>query len=374
MSRSSPICRRWKTSWKRRSCRRRRNCPSRKPPFGNSIWRWDSQNRKAVRAMAKAERKQKASSTKTTRSRRRSFNVGYLTKEGIRNVWSNRLMSVASVAVLTSCLLLIGVAIMLYANIDMALDDVQEQNIIMVYLDDNISEEDINTVGQDIRMISDIESAEFVSKEEAYQSQLESLGDDAKLMEGLEENPLPDSYEVYLKTLDHYDSVQESLKSIDHVASVRGNSDLAEQVRQLSRAVTIISVGIIIMLLAVSLFIIANTVRVTMYNRRLEISIMKAVGATNWFIRWPFIIEGVIIGIVSGLVSEGLVWALYSIALKNIGSVFSMLGSQVIPFSAYAGKMLIAFIFVGILAGAVGSIVSMTRYLKEQGSVISDDN
>ena len=177
--------------------------------------------------MAKAERKQKASSTKTTRSRR-SFNVGYLTKEGIRNVWSNRLMSVASVAVLTSCLLLIGVAIMLYANIDMALDDVQEQNIIMVYLDDNISEEDINTVGQDIRMISDIESAEFVSKEEAYQSQLESLGDDAKLMEGLEENPLPDSYEVYLKTLDHYDSVQESLKSIDHVASVRGNSDLAK--------------------------------------------------------------------------------------------------------------------------------------------------
>ena len=324
--------------------------------------------------MAKAERNQKASSTKTTRSRRRSFNVGYLTKEGIRNVWSNRLMSVASVAVLTSCLLLIGVAIMLYANIDMALDDVQEQNIIMVYLDDNISEEDINTVGQDIRMISDIESAEFVSKEEAYQSQLESLGDDAKLMEGLEENPLPDSYEVYLKTLDHYDSVQESLKSIDHVASVRGNSDLAEQVRQLSRAVTIISVGIIIMLLAVSLFIIANTVRVTMYNRRLEISIMKAVGATNWFIRGPFIIEGIIIGIVSGLVSEGLVWALYSIALKNIGSVFSMLGSQAIPFSAYDGRMLIAFIFVGILAGAVGSIVSMARYLKEQGSVISDDN
>ena len=324
--------------------------------------------------MAKAEKRQKAASTKAAKTRRRSFNVGYLTKEGVRNVWSNRLMSVASVAVLTSCLLLIGVAIMLYANIDMALDDVQEQNIIMVYLDDNISEEDINTVGQDIRMISDIESAEFVSKEEAYQSQLESLGDDAKLMEGLEENPLPDSYEVYLKTLDHYDTVQESLKSINHVASVRGNSDLAEQVRQLSRAVTIVSVGIIVMLLAVSLFIIANTVRVTMYNRRLEISIMKAVGATNWFIRWPFIIEGIIIGIVSGIVSEGLVWALYSLALKNIGNVFSMLGGQAIPFSAYAGKMLIAFIFVGILAGAVGSIVSMARYLKEQGSVILDDN
>ncbi len=321
--------------------------------------------------MAKKEATNKKKAQKT---RRRSFNIRYLTKQGIQNVWSNRLMSIASIAVLTSCLLLIGIAVMLYANIDMALENVQEQNIIMVYLEDDISEEDINTVGQDIRMISDIESAEFVSKEEAYQSQLESLGDDAKLMEGLEENPLPDSYEVYLKTLDHYDTVQESLTSIDHVESVRGNSDLAEQVRQLSRAVTIVSVGIIVLLLAVSLFIIANTVRVTMYNRRLEISIMKAVGATNWFVRWPFIIEGIIIGILSGLVSEGLVYGMYTLVLKNIGNVFTLFGGAAIPFSAYAWQMLGAFILVGVLAGAFGSIVSMTRYLKEQGSVISDDN
>lgn len=323
--------------------------------------------------MAKKEKAEKKTSAQKTK-RRGSFNVGYLTKEGIRNVWSNRLMSVASIAVLTSCLLLIGVAVMLYANIDMALEDVQEQNIIMVYLDDNVSEEDINTVGQDIRMISDIESAVFVSKEDAYAAQLESLGDDAKLMDGLEENPLPDSYEVYLKNLDHYDAVLSSLKDITHVSSVRGNSDLAEQVRQISRAVTLVSGGIIIMLLAVSLFIIANTVRVTMYNRRLEISIMKAVGATNWFIRWPFIIEGVIIGIISGIVSELLVWGLYTLAIKNIGSVFTILGGAAIPFSAHAVQMLLAFILVGILAGALGSIVSMARYLKEQGSVISDDN
>ena len=314
--------------------------------------------------MAKAERKQKASSTKTTRSRR-SFNVGYLTKEGIRNVWSNRLMSVASVAVLTSCLLLIGVAIMLYANIDMALDDVQEQNIIMVYLDDNISEEDINTVGQDIRMISDIESAEFVSKEEAYQSQLESLGDDAKLMEGLEENPLPDSYEVYLKTLDHYDSVQESLKSIDHVASVRGNSDLAEQVRQLSRAVTIISVGIIIMLLAVSLFIIANTVRVTMYNRRLEISIMKAVGATNWFIRWPFIIEGIIIGVVGAIIPLVIGFPVYAQVTSAIFNYLPMITFVQFRLTGDVFGFLFPFgIIFGIALGVIGSVTSIRKHLR----------
>lgn len=323
--------------------------------------------------MAKKEKKQ-SSAKHPENSHRRSFNVGYLTKEGIQNVWSNRLMSIASVAVLTSCLLLIGVALMLFANVDRALEDVQEQNVIMVYLEDNISEEDINTVGQDIRMIADVDSAEFVSKEDAYQSQLESLGDDAKLMDGLETNPLPDSYEVYLKSLDHYDTDLDSLKSISHVSSVRGNSDLAEQVRQISRAVTIVSVGLIVMLLAVSLFIIANTVRVTMYNRRLEISIMKAVGATNWFIRWPFIIEGVIIGIISGILAELLVYGIYSLAIKNIGNVFTLLGGAAIPFSAYAVKMLLAFILVGILAGAFGSIVSMARYLKEQGSVIQDDN
>ena len=323
--------------------------------------------------MAKTEKAVKQPKEKAAKTRRRSFNVGYLTKEGVRNVWSNRLMSVASVAVLTSCLLLIGVAVMLYSNIDMALEDVQEQNIIMVYLDDNISEEDINTVGQDIRMIGDVDSAEFVSKEDAYQAQLESLGDDAKLMEGLDENPLPDAYEVNLKTLEHYDTVTDSLKTIDHVSSVRGNSDLAEQVRQISRAVTLVSVGMIIMLLAVSLFIIANTVRVTMYNRKLEISIMKAVGATNWFIRWPFIIEGIIIGIVSGILAELLVWGLYSLAVHNVGSVFTLLGGQPVPFSTHAVPMLLAFILVGILAGAVGSIVSMARYLKEQGSVIADE-
>lgn len=326
-----------------------------------------------VRTVAKSEAATRQQNAKRN-NRRRSFNVGYLTKEGARNVWANRLMSIASVAVLTSCLLLIGIAIMLYANIDKALEDVQSQNVIMVYLDDDISEEDINTVGQDVRMIADVDSADFISKEDAYQSQLESLGDDAKLMEGLDENPLPDAYEVNLKTLEHYDTVVESLKSVDHVASVRGNSDLAEQVRQISRAVTIVSIGMIIMLLAVSLFIIANTVRVTMYNRRLEISIMKAVGATNWFIRWPFIIEGIIIGIISGIVAELLVWGLYSLAVHNVGSMFTLLGGQAIPFSSYAIPMLLAFIFVGILAGAVGSIVSMARYLKEQGSVISDEN
>lgn len=306
--------------------------------------------------------------------RKASFNINYLTKEGVRNVWSNRLMSIASIAVLSSCLVLIGCAIMLFVNINSMLENVEDQNVIMAYLNDGITDEQVNKVGQDIRMIPSVASVDFVSKEDAYKSQLESMGDEASLLDGLEENPLPDAYKVTLENLNDYDNVMTMLTSVENTLSVRGNSDLAGQVRQIRSGVTYISVGMIIMLLAVSLFIIANTVRVTMYNRRLEISIMKAVGATNWFIRWPFIIEGILIGIISGFVSLLLVFGLYELALKSLGTIFTLFGATSIPFSSYALPMLLAFILIGVFAGVFGSIFSMGRYLKEQGSVVSDDN
>lgn len=307
--------------------------------------------------------------------RRTSFNLGYLTKEGIRNVWSNRLMSLASVAVLTSCLVLIGVAVMLFINVDAMLENVEDQNVIMVYLNDGLNDDQINKVGQDIRMIPNVGTAEFVSKEDAYKDQLEEMGEDALLLEGLETNPMPDSYKVTLSDLSDYDNLLKMLETVENVASVRGNSDLAGQVREVRTGVTYICLGIIILLLAVSLFIIANTIRVTMYNRRLEISIMKAVGATNWFIRWPFIIEGIVIGIVSGAVSLGLVFALYQLAMSSFGAIFSLFGTASISFLPYALPMFAAFVAIGVCAGVFGSIVSMGRYLKEHGgSVISNDN
>lgn len=303
-----------------------------------------------------------------------SFNLGYLTKEGINNIWSNRLMSIASVAVLTSCLVLIGIAFMLFSNINAMLENVEDQNVIMVYLKDDITEDQINKAGQDIRMIPSVESADFISKEISYDEQLKSLGEDATLLDGLEENPLPDAYRVTLSDLSEYDTVLKMLSSVENTLSVRGNSDLASQVRQVRTGVTYISIGIIVMLLAVSLFIIANTVRVTMYNRRLEISIMKAVGATNWFIRWPFIIEGVIIGIISGIISLLLVFGIYELALSSLGSLFTLFGNTAVSFAGYALPMLLAFVLIGVFAGAFGSIFSMGRYLKEQGgSVVSED-
>ncbi|MBR5015247.1 MAG: permease-like cell division protein FtsX [Clostridia bacterium] len=306
---------------------------------------------------------------------RTSFNLGYLTKEGVSNVWTNRLMSLASVAVLTSCLVLIGIAVMLFINIDAMLENVEDQNVIMVYLNDGLNEDQINKAGQDIRMIPNVGAADFVSKDEAYQMQLEQMGEDAVLLEGLDSNPMPDSYKVTLSELSDYDNVLKMLGTVENVMSVRGNSNLAGQVREVRTGVTYICLGIIVILLAVSLFIIANTVRVTMYNRRLEISIMKAVGATNWFVRWPFIIEGIVIGIISGVLSLGLVFGLYKLAMNSFGSIFTLFGTAGVSFLPYALPMLGAFIAIGVCAGIFGSIFSMRRYLKEHGgSVVSNDN
>ncbi len=303
--------------------------------------------------------------------RKRHGGFRYLTREGIRNVWSNRLMSTASVIVLTSCLFLIGIAAMLSANLNAALQDVQKQNVIMVYLEDDIKEGDSDIVGQEIRLLPEVEDAVFVSKEEAYQDQLKRLGEDASLMDGLGTNPLPDAYEVTLKDLSHYSTTIGSLEKINHVQKVRGNTELAAKVRQLRSAVQAVSIGVIVMLLLVSFFIIANTIRVTMYNRRLEISIMKAVGATDSFIRWPFLIEGGVIGLISGVLAELFVWLVYEIAKHSLGDSLNILGGSLLPFSQYAGWLLLAFWVIGILAGVLGSLFSLGRYLKVQGSEVT---
>ncbi len=299
--------------------------------------------------------------------------LSYLTKEGFRSIWANRLMSVASIAVLTSCLVMIGCATLLFLNIDMMLGKIESQNIIMVFIKDDLSQGQINKIGKDIRTIPNIEKCEFVSKEDSYKQQLKSLGDDAELLSGIQ-NPLPNAYKVTLKSMSDFSQTVSSIKSVDNILNIRENSTLAKQLAQARRTATFVSVGIITLLLVVSLFIIANTVRVTMFNRRLEISIMKAVGATNWFVRWPFIVEGVLLGMISSIVSLGLVFVLYSLTTSSIAGATSLLGlgGSVISFIDYMWQMLLGFVIIGVIAGTSGSIVSMGRYLKEQGSVISE--
>ena len=297
----------------------------------------------------------------------------YLTHEGFRNVWVNRLMSLASVTVLMACLIIMGAGIMIYFNINNVVDKVQSQNVVMVYVADDASEDETTQIGTSLEGISNVESCEFVPKEVAFQEQIQSMGGDAALFEGFDEIPLPDAYKVTVKDLSQFETTVSQINQINKVDSVRENSDLACKHLSLRHAVSIVSVGLVVMLFLVALFIISNTIRITIFSRKLEISIMKAVGATNWFIRWPFMIEGMILGTISGIVSLGVLWGLYAVAEKVFAQTLSLIGCSLVPFSEYWWQILLVFVAIGLFTGGFGSLVSMAKYLKEQGSVVSDD-
>lgn len=304
---------------------------------------------------------------------RRSF--GYLTKEGFRNLWSNRLMSFASVAVLLSCMIMMGCAFMLLVNIQSVIDSIEDKNVIMVYVAQDADELAVTELGEELKDLKNVSGIEFVDKESAFQKELDSLGTDATYFEGVE-NPLPDLYKVSVEDMAAFDSTSKAIQELNNVESVRNDKDIANLLINIRSSVTYLSIGIIILLMLVSLFIISNTIRITMFSRRLEISIMKSVGATNGFIRWPFVIEGILLGVISAIISLGAVWGVYEV-IKN--SVANMLGgimdisSSLVSFTDYVIIILAAFLIIGILSGVVGSMVSIQKYLKEQGGVAYED-
>ena len=305
---------------------------------------------------------------------RRSF--GYLTKEGFRNLWSNRLMSFASVAVLLSCMIMIGSAFMLLVNIQSVIDSIENKNVIMVYVKQDADETAVQKLGEEIRALKNVSGCEFVDKETAFKNEIDELGTDATYFEGVE-NPLPDLYKVSVDDMVNFDSTADALQKLDNVESIRDDKDVATVLINIRSSVTYISFGIIILLMLVSLFIISNTIRITMFSRRLEISIMKSVGATNGFIRWPFVIEGMLLGIISAAVSLGAVWGVYEITKSSIASMLGNvmdIGDNLVEFKEYALLILAAFLVIGILSGVVGSMVSIRRYLKEQGGVTYEES
>ncbi len=302
--------------------------------------------------------------------------LGYLTKEGFRNLWVNRMMSVASIAVLMACLVMMGTAFMVLVNVETVLNIVEEENIVSVYLDMDATPEEVQQVKEDIILLQNVTKCEFVSKEEAFAEVLEKDEFDAEseLFKDIE-NPLPDMYEVSMEDENLFDETITKLENIDNVDVVRGNKDIADILIQIRSTISYISMGIIVVLLFISLFIISNTIRITMFNRRLEINIMKSVGATNWFVRWPFIVEGMLLGFISAVISLGAVWGIYELLKSLIYELFGLVSRDfaVVDFTAYCLYILAAFVVIGVLSGGFGSFVSIQKYLKERGGVVYDD-
>ena len=299
----------------------------------------------------------------------------YLTKEGFRNLKVNKLMTIASITVLFSCLLLVGVAFMIMQNIESFISGIESENVIMVYAKLDISDYDYMQLGADLKNMENVESVESIEKEDAYEEILSELDESLRnYLSNVEENPLPDAFKVTVRDMTKFSEVVDSIKRHDNILRVHENSSLARELASLRNSVGYISLGIIMLLLVVSLFIISNTIKVTMFSRRLEISIMKSVGATKAFIRWPFMVEGIIIGILSGALSLGAVWLINDYALSSAFTIFTAFGSSSqVHFADYASMLAVIFIGVGILTGIFGSSNSIRKYLKERKFVEIED-
>lgn len=292
---------------------------------------------------------------------------GYLAKEGFKNVWNNRIMSIASVCVLVSCLVLTGAASLLSVNVSKVVDSVGQSNETTVYIDDKYSQLEAVYVGKKIEKVDNVASVEFYSKDDAFRHYKDELGDELFALIEKDRNPLPDAFIVVMDDLSLYDETVEKIQQIEGVDSINNRGDFAKKLTEISNLISVISFGIVIALTVISLFIIANTIRATMYSRRYEISIMKSVGATNMFVRIPFLIEGMLIGLISALVATGGLSLLYEGVAQAISASMPI---DYIPLADVILIIAVAFAVSGILVGFFGSFISIRKYLKKEGNEI----
>ncbi len=322
--------------------------------------------------MANKTTRPKAKKKKNRSGSSGGLNTSYLTKMGLRNLVTNRSMSLSSISVLTACLLLIGVSFLLLFNMKTLVSDVERQNVVVAFLKDGIDETSKKQVEADIRAISNVTEVQYVSKEEGFNEQLEDFGVERNMIDGVIENPLPDSFRITVSNIEEFSTTLASIKAVANVESVRESQEIINQISTLQKSVTFICLIIVAILIVVSLFIIANTIKITMVSRKVDIQVMKSVGATNIFICWPFMIEGIAIGLISGMIAMGLTYAVEVTEGDALNSLFSLFGSSVVSISDFWYIFVIGYFVSGMLLGSFGSVVSIRKYLKKEGSEAND--
>ncbi|MBQ8636918.1 MAG: permease-like cell division protein FtsX [Clostridia bacterium] len=292
--------------------------------------------------------------------------IKYFMGEAKKNILRNGLMSVASLFTIVSCLVILGVFMIISLNVETVTEQIKDQCEIQVFLDMNTSDERVAAIGNEISSIENIKSVEIYTKEQMLEEVKATMFKGREdLIESFsaDDNPFSDSYKIVLNDISLASETAELLSAIENVESVTNKQDVVNVVLSISKNVRAVTVVIMLLLLLVAVVIISNTVRLTVFNRRKEIGIMKYIGATDRFIRVPFIFEGVIVGIMGALVSFILMFGAYVFILRLIETsnfdLFTLIGPE--PVALWLG---VIFLFVGGLIGMLGSVVSMKKYLK----------
>ena len=292
----------------------------------------------------------------------KSNNFGYLLKEGIRGIFLHGFMSFAAVCVTVACLVIIGSFSVLLYNLNIMVAEVEQDAEILVYIDETYTEAEAKSVGSRINMIDNVYQATFVSRQEALEEFVAKEGDESAF-DGLQADVLQDRFIVVLEDNSKMRETVPMIEAVDGVAEVNAPYQVAEALGTVQHILRIVSAAVIILLLVVSLLIISNTVKLAMYDRRDEIAIMKMVGATNGFIRFPFVIEGFLLGIFGAAVAFFLEWGLYNGMVNWIGTVDSLNLLDFVPFTDLLWPMVATFGAAGLFVGIFGSFASIRKFL-----------
>lgn len=296
---------------------------------------------------------------KTTKSR----NIGYLFKEGIRGIFLHGFMSFAAICVTVACLVIIGSFSSILYNLNLQVETLEKENEIVVLIDESYNEASAKSVGTEINStIENILEAKYVSKTEAYEHFLKQQGE-TEAFNGVSPETFRDRFTVKLVDNSKIEETVAKIMEIEGVAKVNYHSEIAIGFATIQRILNIASFGIILILLIVSLFIISNTIKLAMYDRRDEIAIMKMVGATDGFIRFPYIIEGFVIGLFSAIVAFFIQWGLYDLLQSQITRVDSLNLFTMISFDQMFLPLAVIFGIAGLFVGVFGSLMSIRKFL-----------
>ncbi len=291
------------------------------------------------------------------------YNISYFFREAFSSIFTHRLMSVAATGVIMACLLLMGSFTLLSVNVEHMLKEVEDKNQVVVFVNETYTSEQAQGMAPSIKAVENVVDAQYVSREQALEEFRVELGEDSSLLDGLgNDNPLRNRYVITMEDQALTQQTAKLLAKVEGVADVQARTDISDKIVQLRHIVSAVCIVLILMLFAVSVFIISNTVNLTIFNRKEEIAIMKMVGAGNGFVRAPFMLEGMILGAAGALIAYLLQWGLYEYLIGVVladFSIFSMIG-----FGETAGMIAILFAAVGILVGSIGSGITMRKYLR----------
>ena len=293
----------------------------------------------------------------------RRYRLSYFLGQSFKGLWRNGIMTVASIMVLVSCLVVMGSFWLLLQNVDANLEQLRLLNEIVIFIDQKKTDEEVAEIGAQIRALDNVAEVTFISKEQTLEEEAERYSEYTNIHDLLiDDNPYRESFVIKYIDNSKVATLDYQVGQIDGVAKVNDRLDIAIAIEKIKSGVSMVLIWFMVILFVVSIFVIINTIKLAVHSRRTEITIMRYIGATDWFVILPFIFEGILIGLVSSGLAYLVEWYMYGYVVSMIGDNFNML--TILSFSDIRAMLAIAFVGIGVVTGIIGSTISTRRYLK----------